>query len=350
MTLPFITAELPGFGGTLKAKPGHFVVEELPLYEASGAGSHLYVSLTREDMTTRYLAQSLARLFDLPVKQIGYAGLKDRRARCTQVFSLPDLQPEAAQRIPDHVPVTLNWARLHRNKLKVGHLLGNRFQITVTDLAVSPAEALQRGQAVVDALRRSGAPNFFGPQRFGIDGGNVERGREALLGRGPRDRWLNKLLISAYQSHLFNIYLTRRMERGLFGQLLAGDVAKKADTGGMFDVEDPEAEQPRYERGDIHFTGPMYGRKMWAARAEAGELEAEILDGAGLTAVDFAKARTQGARRPARLWLADMALSAGDESLQVDFSLPKGAYATIVLRELTKAETNLPADIVEESR
>ena len=144
MPYPFITADLPGCGGQLKAEPGHFVVEELPLYEPGDSGTHLYVSLTREDMTTRYLAQSLARLFELSVKEIGYAGLKDRHARSTQVFSLPNLPVEAAGRIPDQLPVTLNWARLHRNKLKVGHLLGNRFQITVTDLAVSPEEALRR--------------------------------------------------------------------------------------------------------------------------------------------------------------------------------------------------------------
>lgn len=337
--LPYRTPDLSGCGGELKAEPAYFVVEELPLYEASGQGQHLYVSLTREDWTTRHVIDALARLFGLRSREIGYAGLKDRHARCTQIFSLPDLQPDDARRIAEALPFEINWAQLHRNKLKPGHLAGNRFEITISSLAVPPDEALARVQAVATALAASGVPNFFGAQRFGIDGANAERGRQVLLGGGPHDRWLRKLLISAYQSHLFNRYLARRLELGLFGRLILGDVAKKADTGGMFDVQDPAAEQPRYERGEIHFTGPMYGRKMWRAKEEAGALEAAILAEDELSEEYFQRAKVEGTRRPGRIWLTSLDLSAGDDTLQLRFTLPKGAYATVVLREFMKRES-----------
>ncbi len=340
--LPAITPDLPGVGGQLKAEPAHFVVDELPLYEASGSGAHLYVSLTRAGWTTRRVADALADLFGVSRRDVGFAGLKDRNARCTQTFSLPGLVPEDAARIEPALPFKVNWARQHSNKLKVGHLLGNRFSITVTDLAVSAEEALGRSQAIATAVAQRGVPNFFGPQRFGWEGGNVTKGRAALLGQGPRrDPWLAKLLVSAYQSHLFNRYLAGRIEAGLFGQVIEGDVCKKADTGGMFDVQDPAAEQPRYDRGEITFTGPIYGKKMWAAKGQAGALEASVLTEAGLSDEDLRRARVDGTRRPARLWLPAIDLAVDAQGLQVAFVLPKGAYATVVLREFVKSEQGL---------
>lgn len=337
ISLPYITPELPGVGGQLKAEPSRFVVEEIPAYDASGEGSHLYVSLTREGWTTRKVLEALATLYEIDRGAVGYAGLKDRHARCTQTFSLPNLQPEDARRIEDELPFTVNWARCHTNKLKTGHLLGNRFTITVTELSVDPETARIRAAAIAGAIAASGVPNFFGAQRFGVDGQNVSRGRAAFLGNGPRDKWLNRLLISAYQSHLFNSYLAQRIEQGAFARLLEGDVCKKADTGGMFEVADPAAEQPRFDRGEISYTGPLFGKKMWAAAGAAATLETTILAEAGLSEDELRRCRSDGSRRPARLWLPDVALSVDLTGLQATFSLPKGAYATIVMREFTKS-------------
>jgi tRNA pseudouridine13 synthase len=345
--LPYITPELPGVGGQLKAEPAYFVVEELPLYEASGSGAHLYVSLTREGWTTRRMADALANLFGVNRRDVGFAGLKDRNARCTQTFSLPGLAPEDAARIEPALPFQVNWAKQHSNKLKVGHLLGNRFTITISDLAVPPEEALSRSHAIAAVIALRGVPNFFGPQRFGWEGGNVAKGRAALLGQGPRrDPWLTKLLVSAYQSHLFNRYLAGRLAAGLFGQVIEGDVCKKADTGGMFDVQDAAAEQPRYARGEITFTGPIYGKKMWAAKGQAAALEASVLAEAELSDEDLRRARVDGTRRPARLWLPVIELAVDALGLQVAFTLPKGAYATVVLREFIKSEQGL--DLLQE--
>jgi tRNA pseudouridine13 synthase len=238
------------------------------------------------------------------------------------------------------LPVTVHWARYHRNKLKAGHLLGNRFQITVTDLAVSQTEALTRAAAIVEELRRRGLPNFFGAQRFGHDGANVGKGL-ALLQEQRRERnpWLRKFLISSYQSYLCNRYLAHRLVSGAFDRLLVGDVAKKYATGGMFDVVDLAAEQARYLAQEISFTAPLFGSKMWAAKEEAAAFENAILVQADLPETAWQRARVEGTRRLGRLLLPDLQIEPRDEDkLVFQFSLPKGAFATIVLREFMKVD------------
>ena len=312
-----------------------------------GEGGHLYVTLTREGMTTKEVQKRLAHLFHLRQGDIGYAGLKDKQARTTQTFSLPGVPEEdVAERIEGALPVRVIRVALHRNKLKVGHLLGNRFQITVVD---PQEDALAKVQAVISALQERGLPNYFGPQRFGRSGLNPQRGREVLLGGGPPDRWLRRFLISAYQASLFNMYLARRIETGLFQRLLNGDVAKKTDTGGLFDVEDWKVEQPRFERGEITFTGPLFGGKMRPAGHEAGELERGVLSDAGLTQDTFQPRVTQGGRRPGKLFLMPVEVEKTAEGLHLRFFLPKGAYATVMLRELMKAalDDDLESDVGE---
>lgn len=344
MTLPTITPDLPGIGGTLKQTPEHFVVEEIPLYEASGDGDHLYVNLTRRGWNTRDVVTALARIFGLHADDIGFAGLKDRQALTTQTFSLLRVPAEdAAIRIGAELPFQVNWVSRHRNKLRTGHLLGNRFAVFVAGVA---PDALPRAEAIAAALRTRGLPNFFGVQRFGQDGDNALRGREALLGRGPRQRWLRRFLISAFQSDLFNRYLVQRINLGAFDHLLAGDVAKKHGTGGLFVVEDLEREQPRFQAGEISFTGPLFGAKMKAAAAEAAALEADIWAQAAVPLQAFKKADVDGGRRLGRLLLEQIeldasALLAANGGLWLRFTLPKGAYATVVLREFMKNDVVL---------
>ncbi len=336
LDLPYISTHLPGIQGRLRVRPEHFVVEEIPLYEPADEGEHTFLRITKREMTSTYVRDRLAQIFGVRKEDVGMAGLKDRHAVTTQTFSVPRVSPEEAlQRLQQEFPqVYVHWARRHRNKLKPGHLLGNRFRIVVVDTAPGDFE---RAQAIAAFLRRVGVPNYYGEQRFGRAGDNPERGREALQGRGPRDRWLRRFLISAYQGYLFNRYLARRVQAGFFTRLLEGDIAKKADTGGLFLVHDVAAEQPRYERGEIHFTGPMYGYKMWMAEGEAGALEQAILEEEGVTLEDFRKARVKGTRRLGRLWLSDLQIEAqGETALVFTFSLPKGAFATVVMREFLR--------------
>lgn len=341
---PFITAELPGIRGEIKAEPAHFVVEEIPLYEPMGEGEHVYVCLTREGWTTRALQQQLAGLFDLREVDVGCAGLKDKHARVTQTFSLllrDADEATVARRIQEALPVEVAWARRHRNKLRRGHLLGNRFRIVV--LHPEP-EAMARAEVVAQALQTHGLPNYYGVQRFGIDGDNAQRGREVLLGRGPRERWLKRFLLSAYQAALFNAWLTERIGRGWFERLLTGDIAKKADTGGLFEVMDAEVELPRFQRREITYTGPIYGARLWWASGEPGELERGVLEAVEVTTEMLRRARLDGSRRPARLSLDDLKIEPHSDGLLFTFTLPKGAYATTVLREFMKTEVALPEE------
>lgn len=350
---PYITPELPGIGGQLRATTDHFVVEELPLYEALGEGQHLYINLTKEGMTTRDVAAKLARLFNVSEKQVGFAGMKDKHARTTQTFSInvghvpPQFVADTPARVEDNLPVTVHWAKLHNNKLKVGHLIGNRFTITVTDLDLPGTDALAQAQTIAQRLRTSGLPNYYGPQRLGIKGDNVRRGLAILQGkRYIKDRWLRRLMISSYQSYLCNRYLAHRVETGNFDRILTGDVAKKYETGGMFQVEDGEVEQPRYAAHEITFTAPLYGPKMWDAIGPAGKLEQDVWETAQVNLEHFVKSRINGTRRVGRILVPDLSIQLvdGDESqLIVSFSLLKGAFATTVLGEIMKVDlTHIP--------
>lgn len=141
-----------------------------------------------------------------------------------------------------------------------------------------------------------------------------------------------------YQSYLCNRYLAERLQRGYFDQVLAGDVAKKYATGGMFDVVDAAAEQPRYAAQEISFTAPLYGPRMWMAKDEAAELENEVLRQAEVTLDDFGRVHVEGTRRMGRLLVTDLAVEADDEGLVLRFELRKGAFATTVLREVMKVD------------
>ncbi len=346
--LPYATAGLPGIGGELKAEPSHFVVEELPLYEPAGEGEHIYVRLTREGWTTRALQTELAHLFGLREQDVGYAGMKDRHARVTQTFSLSLHDGEelaVADLVRASLPVEVVWTKRHRNKLKVGHLLGNRFRIVVLHPAAPlGSDSLAAAQAIAQSLATHGLPNYYGAQRFGARGDNAEQGRQVLQGSGPRKPWLRRFLLSALQSALFNAWLSERMARGWFERLLTGDVAKKVDTGGLFLVEDATLESPRFERGEIGYTGPIYGSRMRWAEGEPGELEHAVLEGAGIDPPLFQRAHLDGSRRPGRLLLTDLAIESHPDGLAFSFTLPKGAYATTLLREFMKVEATIEGD------
>lgn len=338
---PYITPELAGVGGEIKLSPDHFVVREIPLYQPCGEGRHLYLNLTRASMNTHAVVDQLADLFAVDSSQIGLAGLKDKQATTTQTFSLPaeGLTPESAAERLAEGPLTLNWSGLHTNKLKRGHLLGNHFTIVVVGVADGAAEQAAR---IAEALTERGLPNFFGVQRFGASGDNAAKGRRILGGQGKARGWLAGLMLSAYQSLLFNLWLAMRMERGWFDQLLVGDIAKKYETGGMFGVEDAAVDTARLAAGEISHTGPIFGYKARLADGEPGELEASILAASEIDTRDFKRCRLKGSRRPGRLLLGEINISDHPEGLSFSFALPKGSYATVLLREFMKIEPDLP--------
>jgi tRNA pseudouridine13 synthase len=341
--LPYATGALAGIGGRIKLEPNDFVVEEIALYEPVDSGEHVYVRLRRAGWTTRDVLASVARLFAVDARDLGCAGQKDKRALATQTISIPiaALDPgEVARRIRDELGFEILWARRHTNKLRRGHLLGNRFEVLV---ASAHPDRVARAAAIARALETRGLPNFYGPQRFGANGDNAVRGR-ALLD-APRGGWADRFLMSALQASLFNAWLGERMRRDLFAIVLAGDVAKRVDNGALFDVVDAAAENERMSRREITFTGPIHGARMRCASGVPAELEREVLASSDVDAGSFARARLSGSRRAARLYVDDLEIAEQPGGVRLRFSLPKGAYATTLVRELTKAE--LPLDLDE---
>ncbi len=330
--LPFISAGLPGLGGRIKDRPEHFLVEEIPLYPASGEGAHLYLTLRRAGLTTRQVVEELARRYGGPAEAIGYAGLKDKEAVTTQTFSLATDMPEAqARELSRGAPWEILTVSRHQNKLKVGHLLGNRFTIVLSEPHGGPAEA----RGIADQLKAHGLPNYFGAQRFGQEGDNAEAGLALLKSGRPGRNWRDKFLLSALQSLIYNQYLASRIEAGLFEVVLTGDVCKKYATGGLFTSEDGEVETGRLRAGELTHTGPIFGAKMKPAQGPAAELEARVLAELDLTPAAVAKAGA-GDRRANRLLLPDLEVAEHEAGLAFTFSLPKGAYATSVMREFTR--------------
>lgn len=349
MKLPFITPDMQGTGGRIKEKNEDFVVEEVPLYDACGTGNHLYVNLTREGITTRDIQKQLAELFNISTDKVGFAGMKDKRAKATQTFSveigkteddeMDDFLEEVNEKINQSLPVIVNWCRMHTNKIKAGHLIGNRFTIKISGFEIELILVLERARAVGEKLNEIGMPNFYGPQRFGINGDNVVKGYDIIQGRyDPEDRWLRRLLVSSYQSYLCNRYLSKRIKDGNFFRIIDGDIAKKHETGGLFVVEDAAAEQPRYDSKEISFTAPIYGTEMMAAKGTAAELEAQVLKDEGMTMEQLSNAGAGGTRRPGRVLISDFNVKQVQDWLEVKFFLPKGAFATTLIREITKTE------------
>jgi len=343
-SLPLVTADLPGTGGRIRAELEDFQVTERPAYPPSGEGEHLYLWLEKRGHTTKFVMDALRDQLGVKPKDIGVAGLKDRHAVTRQWMSVPR-KFESRLSALDLPGLTLLETGLHTNKLGIGHLRGNTFRLRVRDAA---PEALPRAGGIIERLERLGVPNGFGPQRFGRDGTNAVRGLELVRDgrmRGPESIPLKRFLIGSLQSLLFNHYLALRLERGLYGALLEGDVAKKHETGGMFTVEDAALESPRAAALEVSATGPLYGKKVMPARGPSRALEDEVLAAYGLTWEGFKDRK--GSRRITRVVLDAARLQPTDDDYWIEFELPKGSFATVVLREVMKVEVDAADEEVE---
>jgi tRNA pseudouridine13 synthase len=342
---PLLTADLPGIGGRIKASPEDFEVEEIPAYPASGQGEHLYLWVEKRDMGAEYFMRQVAQRLNLAPGAIGSAGLKDRHAVTRQMISVPQIaEPELSRLEGDGIHL-LSVSR-HTNKLRPGHLLGNRFRILVRD-----SDHADRLPPILERIRTNGLPNFYGEQRFGR-GGQTGLWGMALLrkeeppqdenGRKPNlhKRFLKKLALSAAQSLLFNRNLARRLQDGLLRRVLPGDVMSHYPRGGLFVAEDVSATQERFDARQIVTTGPMFGRKTFPARGEAAEREATLLAEAGLTAQSFLGfgPLLEGTRRHNLVYVDDLQGATEDEGVRLSFTLPSGSYGTVLLREIMKTE------------
>jgi tRNA pseudouridine13 synthase len=320
----------------LRRSPEDFVVDEIPAYEPSGQGEHLYVRIRKRDVTTLDAAVRICRKLHIDPRGAGFAGMKDRRAVTTQTISVPlpcaRPLPDPSELETDGVCV-LSVAR-HANKLKPGHLRGNRFAITLREIDRAQMPEIV---AALNFAGVHGAPNAFGPQRFGARGDNVEHALAWLSGRAPapRDRRRARLLFSALQAHLYNEVLRQRVENATWDRPLLGDLLKKHDTGGLYPCTDAQVDGERAGRREVSPTGPIFGASMRWPDGEPAELERSVLERAGGAApFEEHRALGEGSRRSLRLLADDLRVVApmqDPSALEVHFVLPKGGYATTLI-------------------
>lgn len=361
MELPPLTSDFAGVGGTIKQRAEDFFVQEIPLYEPSGEGEHVYCEIEKVGIATFDAVNRIAAALGVSSREIGYAGLKDARAVSRQILSVWGTSEEAVMGL--QLPgITVRWAARHGNKLRLGHLAANRFAVKIRD--VTPTDVVKLA-GPIEVIRRRGLPNYFGEQRFGRRGDNDRLGaalvrddnptvlslllgqpdpsvddpetvkartafdrrdNEASMRAWPRrsgmerrilarlmktgrpgasvraiDEKLRRLWVSALQSRLFNEVVARRVIGGTLDKLVDGDLAWKHDSGGVFRVEEGRAveEQPRCDAFEISPSGPLIGYRMTMPSGESLRIEQDAFAAAGLSAEDF-RSRSIGKVKGAR--------------------------------------------------
>ena len=319
------------------SSPDTFLVEEIPAYLPTGDGNHTYLWIEKKNLTTLEAISKLARVLGVQSNDVGYAGMKDRRATTRQWLSMPGVEPARAQETAVEGLRVLAADR-HRNKLRVGHLHGNRFEILLGDVTAG------EGAAITAALRElalKGVPNRYGHQRFGCAGDNVEVGLSLLRGtRREPDSRRRKLLLSAVQSAVFNRVLDVRAKDGGLLVVRGGDILEKAASGGQFVSTDLAADQARVDAGEVVPTAPLPGGRVRAPEpgSAARALEDRALAELGIGPEELGQVGRSlpGTRRPVvvKITLDEPAVTEEAGHLRLCFSLPPGSYATVVLEAL----------------
>jgi len=399
--LNFVTEDLPGTGGHYKQSPTDFQVEEIPLYPCSGSGEHLYLWVEKEGITTRDFLHQLSRQLKLNERSFGYAGLKDAQALTRQMISIPANKIDRVDNLKFRGARIIDYKR-HGNKLRLGHLAGNRFTIILRDV---DANGRPRAEAILERLQKVGVPNLFGEQRYGVLGNSAQLGlylirkmfhefccefigdpelirhsgwkkaaelyrqgnlkgsyaalpdrmheekqllQQLIAGKSHQmatlslPRNLLRLFLSAAQSQLFDQLLKQRLPH--LDRLIDGDIAVKHNNGAAFRVEKASKEQLRADRFEISPSAPLFGHKVMLATGDVGENELACLKEYNLALEDWKLPQgltMSGERRPLRVPIAEPSVSEPEKgALLLQFALPRGSYATSVLREVIKSTRN----------
>jgi len=332
----------PQCRGQIRCEPEDFQVEELPLITPDGAGSHLWLEIEKKNENTEWVARQLASLAGVQGRDVGFAGMKDRRAVTRQWFSV------ALQEAGD--TDWSNWslpgavildAHLHGRKLKRGALRGNRFRLLVRNLEGDMGRLSDRLQMVCS----QGVPDYFGSQRFGHGGLNVVRGLRWLEKGGRLPRHKKSIYLSAVRSYLFNEVLSRRVDNSNWNELIECDIACLDGSHSTFFCEIPDEElQRRCSEFDIHPSGPLPGVGGNSTEKCAAEIEDSVFGDNAAMVKGLERAGLKSARRSLRLIPAAMQWEQSGTDLVLEFELPSGGYATSVLRELV---TLAPVSISE---
>lgn len=319
----------------LKHSAEDFQVNEVLDIPLSGAGEHLWLWVEKRGLNTEDAARRLARAAGVPLKAISYAGLKDRQALTRQWFSLHlpgKADPDLAAAEGDDLRI-LERTR-HSRKLQRGAHAANGFIIRLTALDAD-REALEQRLRQIAA---GGVPNYFGLQRFGFDGGNLHEARHwAAQGSLPEQRNRRSRVLSAARSYLYNRVLALRVAEGSWNRACPGDLLAFTDSRSHFLAGETECADPRLAALDLHPTGPLFGRGELRTGGATLALESSVQAAEELLASWLANADLEQDRRILRLPIVGLAWHyLGNDTLQLEFVLPAGCFATVVVRELVR--------------
>ncbi len=314
--------------GLLKQNPQDFCVTEKLSFEPSGEGEHWLVLIQKSMLTTEEMVQIIAKKLSIKPSLISYAGLKDKFGITTQWFSI-HLPGKTALNLEDLNGSNFKALKAVRNlkKLKIGALAENHFKIRAQGFSPDTEKLRQK----ISVISKAGVPNYFGPQRFGHQESNLIRAKALLLeGKPIKSRYLKGLYYSAARAYLFNAMVASRVKGQSWNRPLPGDVMMLSGTQSYFLEKGEAGLEQRVENHDISPAVPLWGHGKDIPTKEARKIQDSVLQ----NFEDWCQAlEAQGLRkafRPMVLVPKDFCFEEG----QFQFGLPKGSYATSLLREI----------------
>lgn len=335
-----------------KQSKDDFVVNEVPLYEFSNEGEHLILKLRKKDLATWDAIEILANYLKCSTREFGYAGLKDKNAMTVQHISIHRKYEDALKSF-SHENIKILETTYHNNKIKIGHLKGNNFFIRLKRVGLVEKQKIEEAFSKIAVF---GMPNYFGFQRFGIDGENYKKGKQIVEGTlKERNRNLNQMFINAYQSYLFNAWLSKRIEisklieafepKEIFEKLnlpldevkrakkqphpfkiLTGDLLSHYPFGKIFIIDDLETESQKFFEKDRVPTGLLCGKRVKKSEGLAYGIEKDF----------EVQMSEDGARRFAFVFPENLQSNYKEDKnhMELSFYLPKGSYATELIAEI----------------
>jgi len=318
--------------GQFRVQPEDFMVNEQMDIALSGMGEHLWLQVRKTGANTDWVAGQLARCAQVPASEVGYAGLKDRHAVTTQWFSIQlpgKADPDFAELPPE---IEILYQQRHDKKLRRGALLSNQFILTLRDCSGDFAAA----QAICTEISQRGLPNYYGEQRFGHNMGNLTKAERWFEGGfTPKQRNQRSLYLSAARSWIFNHVLSARIQQNTWDQRVEGDVFMFEGGSAWFNDDASTDLAARLTSLDIHPTGVLWGRGELATQGFMHELEAEQAAQFPIFCAGLEKQGLKQERRALRIKVADLEYKqVAENSVRLSFSLPSGAYATVLLGQL----------------
>ncbi len=323
--------------GCIRMQPQDFQVTEMNTIEFSGSGEHLWLYVEKTSSNTDWVAKQLADCCQVPVRQVGYAGLKDRHAITRQWFSvqLPlvdDIQ-ELQVKLPDEVNILASHR--HNKKLKTGGLKANHFRIVIRNIHGDR----QQIQDNINRVKQWGVPNYFGEQRFGHNMNNVGKTTDWFTGQfRPKSRHLKSLLISTARSWIFNHIVAKRIATGNWLKPMTGDIYQLDNSHSWFADNREQVGMDeiirRLNEQDIHITAALWGENEVQSDADAAVMERRVAEQFPEMLMGMGKHRLKQDRRSIRIRVNDLETDWFSDKLMLDFRLSAGSYATAVLREL----------------